>query len=239
MQKETVMKVCSNWQLGCAVWQLRVLALANEVSKVPLDTVMRDVFVKDINHSTILDGLFEEDATKDDANFAKVVTIAEAKESAIRQHSSKISSEVKSAPAEVHYGCAKSYPGKRYEKGKDSSSINNRNTSNNDETRGGGTPRAAFVASVKCCVCDRKNHKSSEWRYKNYKCHKSCKIGHFAPMCGFSGRKMRQSFLQEEQEESRCTETNVHESIFSIHHAYSEGSIGIDSGGNVKPIYLI
>lgn len=68
---------------------MRSLAATCSFGDAILESIMRDVFVIGINHPVILDRLFEIDASSADATFSKVVNVANAEESAIREHSNR------------------------------------------------------------------------------------------------------------------------------------------------------
>lgn len=85
-------------------WAARVKSLAvNCKFGTELETVIRDVFVIGMNDNTIMDRLFEEDASSTNCTFRKMVKIAQAKESAMHEHNLRESGPSASTSEPVNF----------------------------------------------------------------------------------------------------------------------------------------
>lgn len=71
-------------------WAARLKSLASTCDfKTELNIVLRDIFVIGMNDNIIMDRLFEEDASDSSVTLAKLLKIAQAKESALQEHKSR------------------------------------------------------------------------------------------------------------------------------------------------------
>lgn len=140
-------------------WAARVRSLASTCSftVVMLDTVLRDVFVIGVDNSAIMDKLFEEDTTKVEVNFAKVIKIAEAKESTTRKHSNRIKADIAYESTEVHHNRLKNYPQhqKRYQKQLKPSEGQSNRRDDGGSSSGRKGSQGSTSSGEKCGFCVR------------------------------------------------------------------------------------
>lgn len=121
-----------------------------------LEVIMRDIFILGLAQTRIRERLMEEDPTDKSVTFVKALTLATAKEAALK--STSTAQSIKVEPTDTFFMEKRSV----------------RPQEPSYQRTGQQNP---------CEVCGRKNHLTKNCKYKSYSCHKCNKKGHLAPVC--------------------------------------------------------
>ncbi|XP_044757108.1 uncharacterized protein LOC123315474 [Coccinella septempunctata] len=211
-----------------ANWAARVRSLAGqcEFGSTVYDWVLRDRFIIGFEKGPIQDRLFEEKIT---CSFSDVITIASSKMAAQKN---SYMEEVKIEPGLHHISQNPRTP----------STAQNRSVMSDSGASGSGVQNRR----KKCTVCGRRNHFTSDCRFKDYTCNVCNEVGHLARLCPNrehqrNGPKRFQNFIEVKDDFFNLTDTksiNQFNEPFFVHVYIDEFKhrFQLDSGASVSAV---